>query len=67
MPPRRRGPTKDRHFRAGPELYEAAQAKAAREGRDMSKILRHALWLYLHDELPWDIPGDQETGSDNAG
>lgn len=58
---RREGRTPDRHFRAEDDLYLPAAAKAEREGRTVSWVIRHALTLYLRNELP--LPGDQETGS----
>ncbi len=53
--------TPDRHFRAEDELYLPSSAKAKREGRSLSFVLRHALRLYLRNELP--LPGDS-TGDD---
>jgi hypothetical protein len=34
-------------FRAGPDLYEAAQARARREGRTMSELAREAFAKYI--------------------
>ena len=57
----RDGRTPDRHFRAEDELYLPASAKAKREGRSLSWVIRHALALYLRNDLP--LPGDS-TGDD---
>ena len=64
MPPRRAGKTPDRHFRADDELYEPAVSKAQREGRSLSWVIRHALRLYLRDELP--LPGPGESGDSES-
>lgn len=67
MPPHqdRTGHTPDRHFRAASELYDPALAKAEREGRTISWVLRHALRLYVAGQLPLDEPGgDSRNGED---
>jgi hypothetical protein len=61
MPPRRHGPSPDHHFRADDELYVPAKAKAEREGRSLSWVIRQGLKLYLRDELPLADPGDGEN------
>ena len=62
MPPRRRGTTPDRHFRADDALYLPAQAKAQREGRSLSWVIRRALHLYLDNRLSLT---DEPPDSDN--
>ena len=58
---RRTGLTPDRHFRAGDELYGPALARAEREGRSLSWVIRHALALYVAGKLP--MPGKGENPS----
>jgi len=58
MPPRRKGLTPDRHYRADDELYLPALAKAEHEGRSLAWVIRVALRLYLRGELPLDA-GDE--------
>jgi ribbon-helix-helix CopG family protein len=41
------GPSPRVTFRAGPELYRAAQARARREGRTMSELAREAFAKYI--------------------
>ena len=43
------GPSPRVSFRAGPELYRAAQARARREGRTMSDLAREAFAKYIVD------------------
>jgi hypothetical protein len=43
------GPSPRVTFRAGPELYRAAQARARREGRTMSDLAREAFAKYIGD------------------
>jgi len=43
------GPSPRVSFRAGPELYRAAQARARREGRTMSDLAREAFARYIGD------------------
>lgn len=65
MPTRRQGTTQDRHFRADDALYGPARAKAKREGRSLSWIIRHALRLYLANRLPLD-PLPEESGDSES-
>lgn len=71
MPPpspnRRQGKTPDRHYRAGDELYFPAKARAEREGRSLSWVIRHALRLYLDGKLPLDSEGPAPEVGEGAG
>lgn len=57
--PARQPHTPDRHFRAPDELYLPAAAKARREGRSLSWVIRAALRLYLQGRLPLDDIDDE--------
>jgi hypothetical protein len=60
MPPRRIGEqTPGRNFRIEDTLYDPAQTQAEREGRTLTWVVRWALQLYIHGELP--MPGDGES------
>ena len=61
---RQAGHTPDRHFRAPDELYLPAAAKAEREGRTVSWVLRHALALYLAGKLP--LPQESGPGENES-
>ena len=52
MPPRRSGHTPDRHFRIPDEEHDPAKARAEREGRTLTWVVRYALRLYARGELP---------------
>lgn len=43
------GPTKIRHVRVAESLWAAASAKAQREGRTISEVIRALLVAYLKD------------------
>lgn len=58
-----------RNFRIPGDEYDPAAAKADREGRTLTWIVRHALRLYVRGQLPMPSddespsPAEQETGS----